>query len=217
MTAEAAATPLRDALVDRLCQWHVIRTEAIEAALRSVPRHRFVPEVSIEAAYEDKPIPTKWKADGSPSSSASQPMIVAWQLEQLGAQPGDRILEIGAGTGYNAALLAELVGQSGEVTSVEFDPDMAERARHTLADTGYKSVRVITADGEYGCADRAPYDRIIVTTGAWDIPPAWADQLIPNGRLVVPLRLPGWPISIAFQRNEGLWRSISTHSLGFIP
>jgi protein-L-isoaspartate(D-aspartate) O-methyltransferase len=111
-------------------------------------------------------------------------------LGQLDPQPGDRVLEIGAGTGYNAALLAELVSDTGSVTTVDIHPDVTDHARHALAETGYDRVRVVTGDGALGEPDHAPYDKIIVTVGPWDLPPAWFDQLAPGGTLVVPLHFP---------------------------
>lgn len=122
-------------------------------------------------------------------------------LQQAGITTGMRVLEIGSG-GYNAALLAELVGAEGEVTTVDIDPDITDRARRYLDKAGYGQVRVVTADAEYGVAEHAPYDRILVTAGAWDIPPAWWEQLAPHGCLVVPLRMYGITRTIAFDRAE---------------
>ncbi|MGH3885395.1 MAG: methyltransferase domain-containing protein [Pseudonocardiaceae bacterium] len=104
--------------------------------------------------------------------------------------PGHRVLEIGAGTGYNAALLAHLVGPAGKVTTVDIDSKVVRGARECLAAAGYRGVSVVCGDGEFGYSDHAPYDRIVVTAGAWDLPPAWVDQLAAGGRLVVPLRFP---------------------------
>ncbi|HWC83884.1 MAG TPA: methyltransferase domain-containing protein, partial [Pseudonocardiaceae bacterium] len=95
------------------------------------------------------------------------PTVVAMMLGQLDPQPGENVLEIGAGTGYNAALLAELVGDTGQVTTIDIDLNVTAHARATLADTGYDQVRVITADGALGDPDHAPYDKIIVTVGPW--------------------------------------------------
>ncbi len=101
-------------------------------------------------------------------------------LAQLDVRPGHRILEIGAGTGYNAALLAHLASPSGRVTTVELDPGIAAEAGKALAAAGYGHVAAVAGDGEYGHAPGAPYDRIIVTAGAWELPAAWADQLAPG-------------------------------------
>lgn len=150
-TDEAATTAerLRAVLVDRLSDQQLVRTGRVQAAMRAVPRHLFVPEVPVETAYADEPVYTK-HAEGAATSAASQPSIVAMMLDQLEVEPGDRVLEIGAGTGYNAALLAHLVGETGEVTTVDLDADVIDRARAGLAAAGYGHVRVILGDGEFG-------------------------------------------------------------------
>jgi protein-L-isoaspartate(D-aspartate) O-methyltransferase len=138
-------------------------------------------------------------------------------LEQLDVRPGQRVLEIGAGTGYNAALLGFLAGSAGQVTSLELDPEVADEAAAHLRAAGAGNVTVVCGDGEHGWAAGAPYDRIIVTAGAWDLPPAWAAQLAPGGRLVVPLRMRGITRAIAFTRAGGCWRGESMTELGFMP
>ncbi|MQA87715.1 MAG: methyltransferase domain-containing protein [Streptosporangiales bacterium] len=124
-------------------------------------------------------------------SAASQPTIVATMLEQLQAEPGHHVLELGAGTGYNATLLAHLVGNDGQVTTTDVDDDIVDGARAGLAAAGVDNVRVILGDAALGYPGGAPYDRIIATVGAYGLPPAWLEQLAPHGRLVVPLRLRG--------------------------
>lgn len=190
---------------------------SVEAAMRAVPRHLFVPDATAERAYSDENIVTHRDADGVAVSSASAPGVVAGMLEQLDVQPGHRVLEIGAGTGYNAALLANLVGPAGRVTTVDIDSEVVRGARECLAAAGYRGVSVFCGDGEFGYADHAPYDRIVVTAGAWDMPPVWVDQLAPGGRLVVPLRMRGLTRSIAFEREDGYWRSRSIEECGFMP
>ncbi len=183
----------------------------------AVPRHRFIPEAPLRVAYADDVFVTKRNHEGDALSSVSQPSIVAEMLEQLGVAPGHRVLEIGAGTGYNAALLDTLVGPEGSVTTVDLDADTAERARAALDAIGHERVRVVQADGEAGCADAAPYDRIIVTVGAWDLPPAWWDQLVEGGRLVAPLQIRGSEHSVAFDYTGGVLRSRSIIACGFMP
>jgi protein-L-isoaspartate(D-aspartate) O-methyltransferase len=138
-------------------------------------------------------------------------------LAQLDVHPGHRVLEIGAGTGYNAALLTHLTGPAGQVTTIELAPGIAAEAAKALAATGYGHVTVIAGDGEYGHAPNAPYDRIIVTAGAWELPAAWASQLAPGGLLVVPLRMRGLTRSVTFEHAHGTWRSRSMHECGFMP
>lgn len=207
----------REALVSKLRERGALTSRPVERAMLAVPRHRFVPEVSIKAAYQDEVVVTKRNSDGDPISSASQPSIVAEMLEQLDVRPGQRVLEIGAGTGYNAALLAELVGEDGAVTTVDLDADSIRRAREALEDTGYGRVRVVQGDGEIGFADDAPYDRIIVTVGTWDLPPAWWEQLADGGRLVAPLQIRCSEHSIAFDYVDGVMRSDSIVCCGFMP
>lgn len=126
------------------------------------------------------------------------------------------MLEIGAGTGYNAALLAELVGETGQVTTIDIHPEVADHARTALAETGYGRVRVLTGDGALGDADQAPYDKIIVTVGPWDLPPTWIDQLAPGGRLVVPLHWRCQARSVAFVHEGGVLRARDSQLCDFI-
>ncbi|HWE63892.1 MAG TPA: methyltransferase domain-containing protein [Chloroflexota bacterium] len=187
---EREATALRQAMVDMLVQAGNIRSQPVEAAIRAVPRHHFLPEVSLKTAYADQAVPTKY-LEGFAVSAASQPTMVAIMLEGLALAPGQRVLEIGAGTGYNAALMAHIVGASGQIVTVDIDEDIVVGARTHLAAAGFAGVQVVWGDGALGYAPLAPYDRIILTVGAADIEPAWRDQLAPSGRLLVPLSIAG--------------------------
>jgi protein-L-isoaspartate(D-aspartate) O-methyltransferase len=209
------ASALRDALVERLSAHGAIRSAAVERALLAVPRQQFLPGVSLAQAYADLAIPTHWE-HGVAVSSASQPTMVAIMLEQLDLQPGMRVLEIGAGTGYNAALLAELVGPQGAVTTLDIDPLIAEEAHARLQSAGYEEVRVLATDGARGAREYAPYDRIVLTAGAADISPAWEQQLVEGGLLVAPLRLGGAEASIALRKEDGVLRSVSLTPCGFM-
>lgn len=196
------AGTLRAALTDLLIRQDAIHDQRVAAAFRAVPRHVFVPSVPLEIAYTDDVVLMKRDRTGVAISTVSQPTVVALMLEQADVQPGHRVLEIGSG-GYNAALLRELVGPSGEVTTIDIDADVTTRARQGLDDAGYPDVQVLRADGEFGCPQGAPYDRIIVTVTAWDIAPAWLEQLAPGGRIVVPLRLRSQTRSIGFDLHDG--------------
>lgn len=221
-TTPATTDPqaLREALVAKIDSLGTFRTQAVKDAFRTVPRHLFLPGTDLATAYAPKQVVTKRAADGTAVSSASSPNIVAIMLEQLQAADGQNVLEIGAATGINAALLSELVGTSGTVTTIELDHDLAEGARTHLAEAGYDRVTVLCRDGALGDPDGAPYERIIVTAGAWDIPTAWWQQLTADGRLVVPLRLHGSGLtrSLAFDRTDSA-RMVSTNvaTCGFVP
>lgn len=207
---------LHTALVDQLKREGHIRTPHVEAAFRAIPRHVFVPGVAPELAYRDQSIPVK-QLDGTPVSSSSQPAIMATMLEQLDLQPGQRVLEIGTGTGYNAALVAHLVGEEGQVITLDIDEDLVIGAREHLAAAGFDRVHVVCGDGGAGYPDAAPYDRIILTVGAWDIAPAWREQMTRGGRLVLPLSIKaGVQVSVAFERVDDHLASRSVFGCGFM-
>jgi protein-L-isoaspartate(D-aspartate) O-methyltransferase len=209
------AAAFRAALADRLVAEGAVTTPDVAAAVRAVPRHLFTPGLALERAYANQVVFVKRDAYGVPTSSVSAPDIQAIMLEQAGIGPGMRLLEIGSG-GYNAALMAELAGPDGEVTTVDIDPAVTDRARRCLDAAGYADVRVVTADAEDGVPDGAPYDRIVVTVEAWDLPPAWIRQLTPRGRIVVPLLLHGMTRSLAFDREGDSLVSRSTRLCGFV-
>jgi protein-L-isoaspartate(D-aspartate) O-methyltransferase len=197
----AQAASLREAMVRELREQGAIRSEPVAAALATVPRHLFAPGEPLEAAYAPQGIVmAKRGPDGRALSVMSAAHLQAVMLEQAGIEPGMRVLEVGSG-GYNAALIQEIVGSNGQVTTVDIDADITDRARACLAAAGYNAVKVVLADAERGVPEGGPYDRTIVTAAAWDIPPAWIAQLTEQGRLVVPLRLRDVTRSIAFDRD----------------
>ncbi|MER7043655.1 methyltransferase, FxLD system [Streptomyces jumonjinensis] len=216
--SSTSAQDLRNTLADKLRSAGNLRTSAVETALRAVPRHLFLPGVSMADAYADEPIYTKHDRSGARISAASQPAIVAMMLEQLQLEPGHRVLELGAGTGYNAALMASIVGPSGHVTTIDIDEDLVEDARKHLAAAAITGTDVVLADGALGHSDAAPYDRVIATVGAFETPTAWLEQLAPGGRLVVPLRLAGAASrSVIFERGENGWSSLGSEMNVFMP
>jgi protein-L-isoaspartate(D-aspartate) O-methyltransferase len=163
---------------------------------------------------------TQRAADGTSTSSASSPNLVAGMLEQLQAESGNTVLEIGAATGFNAALLACLTGPEGTVVTIEYDAVLADQATRNLRRAGYPEVQVITGDGTLGHEHAAPYDRIIVTAEATDIPAAWWDQLTCSGRIVIPIRLHGSGLTraIGFVRvGVSTMLSDSAKVCGFVP
>jgi protein-L-isoaspartate(D-aspartate) O-methyltransferase len=215
-TVGGSPEALRAALVEALRSRGRLRSPALAEAFSRVPRHLFVPDASVEEAYRDTFIATKRQPDGEVISSSSQPEIMAIMLEQLDLRSGQRVLEIGAGTGYNAALLAHVVGDGGRVTALDIDDDIVVGARAHLAAAGVAGVRVVQADGWAGLAEDAPFDRIILTVGAHDISPAWRAQLAPGGRLVLPLSLPAVQASVAFAERDAILESVSVWPCQFM-
>ena len=147
-------------------------------AMSSIPRHEFVPEAEKRYAYENRPLPI------GHGQTISQPYIVAIMTDLLGLKPGDRVLEIGTGSGYQAAVLAELVQ---EVYSIEIIGDLARRAREVLDRLGYKQVKTRVGDGYYGWEEQAPFDAIVVTAAADHVPPPLIQQLKTGGHMIIPV------------------------------
>ena len=168
----------RTAMVERQLRANGIRDERVLEAMRRVPRHRFVPFDLRDMAYADTPLEIGF------GQTISQPYIVAYMTEVAHVGPGDRVLEIGTGSGYQAAILAEL---AGEVRTIEIVPELAGRARAILDSLGYANVRSRTGDGYGGWREHAPYDAILVTAAPDHVPPALVEQLAVNGRMVIPV------------------------------
>jgi protein-L-isoaspartate(D-aspartate) O-methyltransferase len=171
-------TARRAAMVRHDIERRGIRSVQVLRAMGAVPRHLFVPEGIHSQAYLDTPLPI------GRGQTISQPYVVALMTEALQLDVDDRVLEIGTGSGYQAAVLAEI---AGEVYSMEIIPELAERAARTLKATGYESVRVREGDGYYGWSEEAPFDAVIITAAANHVPPALLDQLAEGGRLILPL------------------------------
>lgn len=212
------AARIRNALTDQLLEKKMITSPVLERAFRAVPREAFVPEgTPLEVAYNaDDSVTTKTDEHGVIISSISAPFIQARMIEQAALRPGMSVLEIGSG-GYNAALLTEVVGADGRVVSVDIDAEVTGRARAALEVTGYGGrVTVMNADAEHPIPGLGTVDALLVTVGAWDIPPAWIEQLTEDGRLVVPLRMNGITRSIAFRRTGDHLESTSAEVCGFV-
>jgi protein-L-isoaspartate(D-aspartate) O-methyltransferase len=174
----------------------------IEDAFRTVPREVFLPEIPLERVYSGDAIVTKKDEEGNPMSSSSEVGIMIAMARLLDVAPGQRILEIGAGTGYNAAVLAQLVGARGAITTIDIDAHIAALAREHLADAGIDRVAVVTADGWEGYAPNAPYDRIEITASVADLSPYWIAQLADSGKIVLPFVLPaGMQAVLGLQRQ----------------
>lgn len=169
---------VRDEMVDQQIAARGVRDPKVLAAMRRVPRHEFVPADLLEAAYEDGPLPI------GEGQTISQPLIVAMMTEAAQLRGGERVLEIGTGSGYGAAVLAEI---ASEVVTIECIESLATRARATLERLGYHNVEVLVGDGTLGWSAAAPYDAILVTAGGPYVPPSLRAQLRPGGRLIMPV------------------------------
>lgn len=176
-------TRLRNMMVDMTIVSRGVKDKVVLQAMRSVPRHQFVPKDKLSMAYNDHPLPIGY------GQTISQPYIVAWMTELVEIQPGDKVLEIGTGSGYQAAILAEM-GNIG-VYSIEIIPGLAEEAAQRLKRLGYDSIKLKQGDGYYGWEEYAPYDAIIVTAAPDHLPLPLVQQLKIGGKLVIPIGPPG--------------------------
>jgi len=187
---EAEIQPSEDPYLEERIRMVEITIEArgvsdpnVLLAMRTVPRHKFVPEEYRQMSYVDNPLPIGY------GQTISQPFIVAWMTELLDLKPGDKVLEIGTGSGYQAAILAEL--GDIEVYTIEIIPELAESAALRFKNLGYSDIRAKQADGYFGWSEYAPFDAIIVTAAPDHLPPLLIEQLADNGRLVIPIGPPG--------------------------
>lgn len=178
------------------------------AALESVPRHLFVPESERSEAYEDTPLPI------GAGQTISQPYIVAFMTHHLDVQPGDRILEIGTGSGYQAAVLSRL---GAEVYSIEIIKTLGERARRTLTELGYRTVHLRVGDGYQGWPSAAPFDGIIVTAAPPSIPDPLLRQLKIGGKLVIPVGGAYQDLWVLTKRRDGGFRRQRVLPVLFVP
>ncbi len=179
------------------------------AAMGKVPRHRFVPGWLAPLAYADQPLPI------GQGQTISQPYIVALMSQWAEVRPGDKVLEVGTGSGYQAAVLAELTDR---VFSIELLPELTREAQKTLLELGYGKVRLRTGDGYAGWPEEAPFDAILVTAAAPELPPALVAQLQENGRLVIPLgRAGGLQYLKKLRKVKGQLREEATLPVRFVP
>lgn len=171
----------REEMVQSLKRRAYLKNPEITKALQNVPREKFVPERMKDGAYADRPLPI------GQGQTISAPSMIAIMLEVLKVRRGDKVLEIGTGSGYNAALLAELAGEEGEVYTIERLESVAKTGRKNLERTGYDRVEVIVKDGTQGYQEKAPWDRILVTACAPEIPDPFIEQLGIGGRIAIPV------------------------------
>lgn len=180
--ADPIVAALWTRLVEQLVRAGTLRSPRIVAAFQATPRSAYVPSTLAEAAVTvDAPLPI------GGGQTVSQPTTVATMLELVQPRSGDRVLDIGTGSGWQAALLAHCVGTLGRVVSVERIPELAEHARETLAQTGRTNAHVLLGDASDGLPEQAPYDVIISAASSKEIPAPWIEQLAPGGRLLHPI------------------------------
>ena len=205
--AQADWDAMRQQMVNAQVRARDVQSPAVLQAMTRVPRHLFVPEPLRLHAYEDRPLPI------GHGQTISQPYIVGYMTEVLQLEPAHKVLEIGTGSGYQAAVLAEIARQ---VYSVEIVPELADRARRALAQTGYRNVEVRSGNGYLGWPERAPFDRIIVTAAPPDIPQPLVDQLAVGGIMVVPVGSGYQEIVIINKTAQGVTQK-RTIEVRFVP
>jgi protein-L-isoaspartate(D-aspartate) O-methyltransferase len=200
--------PKRERMVKEQLMPRGIHEERVLAAMNKVPREEFVPEHLRAASYADQPLPIGY------DQTISQPFIVAFMTEQLRPQPQDRVLEIGTGSGYQAAILAELVAG---VYSIEIIEPLAKTAEATLQRLGYKNVHVKMGDGYKGWPEHAPFDIVIVTCAPNHVPQALVDQLKEGGRMIIPVGGPGDQELYLLEKEKGKLRQRGVSPVRFVP
>jgi protein-L-isoaspartate(D-aspartate) O-methyltransferase len=194
-------------MVDEQLRGRDIREPRVLDAMREVPRHLFVPESVRPRAYDDSPLPIGY------NQTISQPYIVAFMTEALNVESSHRVLEIGTGSGYQAAVLSLLAGR---VYTIEIVAPLADRARRTLTDLGYRNVEVRTGNGYLGWPEHAPYDRIMVTAAPDHVPPALVQQLKVGGLMAIPVGTVRQQLQI-LRRTPTAMETLSTLPVRFVP
>ncbi len=196
--------PTREGLLAELRRY--VRDDRVLRAIESVPREVFVPESRRRAAWANEALPI------DAGQTISQPLVVAHMCELLRIGDGDRVLDVGTGSGYHAAMLAEL---GGRVWSIERDPELSRQAAANLAAAGFRGIELLVGDGTKGHAPAAPYDAINVAASArGDVPPALVDQLAPGGRLVIPV---GERLVVVRRDRDGELRRKDAGAVRFVP
>jgi len=199
----------RGEMVKNQIQSRGVKNASVLDAMRKVPRHRFVPSDKISDAYEDTPLPIGY------GQTISQPYIVAYMTEIINPKPVHRVLEIGTGSGYQAAVLSGIVS---EVYTVEIVDELSKQAASRLTNLNYRNVRVKTADGYYGWKEHAPYDAIVVTAAAEHIPPPLIQQLKEGGKMIIPVGSPFMVQELMLvEKYKGKIRTSAKMPVRFVP
>jgi len=209
LSAATERSSERNAMVQEQIVTRGVRDVTTLSAMRSVPRHLFVPAEQRPYAYHDRPLPI------GHGQTISQPIMVAYMTELVSPGPGRKVLEIGTGSGYQAAILA---AAGAEVFSIEIIPQLAEAAGKRLDELGYDGVAVKSADGFYGWPEQAPFDAIIVTAAAEFVPPPLLEQLAEGGLMVIPVGSPYFVQTLMLvQKRDGKPYSTSLMPVRFVP
>jgi len=196
------------AMVERQLRGRGISDPRVLRAMGSVPREKFVPKELRNNAYDDRPLPIGY------GQTISQPFIVAFMTEQLQPKKNQRLLEIGTGSGYQAAVLSDLVA---EVYTIEIVRPLAQRAEEVLCELGYKNVQVKAGDGYKGWPEHAPFDAIIVTAAPDHVPPPLIEQLKEGGRMIIPVGKRGWQKLYLLEKQGGQIRQTAVIPVTFVP
>lgn len=186
-------------LVNSLQTRRLLDNWRLQDAFAAVPRHQFLPDIALNEVYSDKAVSICVDLKGEVTCSATMPSMVAQLLGKLDLQDGQNVLEIGTGTGYGAALIRNMIGPEGNVTSLEIERGIVELAKDNLNRARVTDINVVNVDGAAGYSPRAAYDRIVASVGIWDIPLAWIRQLKPQGVIVAPIALDGLQVIAAFR------------------
>lgn len=198
-------------LIEDLKAKGYIKSKKVEEAMLSVPREVFVPKDKIMFAYEDQPLSIGL------GQTISAPHMVAMMTELLNLHEGDKVLEIGSGSGYHASVLSKLVGPNGKIISVERFEDLAKIAEENLKKAGITGVKIVVGDGSLGYKDDAPYDKICVTCSVPDIPPPLIEQLKPGGRMVIPVGRYFQELLVVDKDEYGRITKESAGGVAFVP